>query len=103
MTPTKDVPEWPELVDCVAKSLGNSAYHEVPGMYTPQADRILRAAGLTPEILEDARAVAWVEENPRHLWFGESVDGVYRWKGTGLPISDTLREAVAAAKEADRG
>lgn len=69
------------------------------------AEERLRSWGLTPEILEDARAVAWVEEHNVYAEYSCSrIEDLRKWKvGFRTPAYPTLREAVAKAKEADRG
>lgn len=98
MTPTKEVPTWEELVERMARWSRQRDDRES----LDAADRWLRhTLGLTPEILEDARAVAWVEEQDAdasrisHLSWAVSADRGASFYGE----APTLREAVAKAKE----
>lgn len=118
VTPTKEVPTWEELVERLAGSFyevwkvsvrhageWDDADAVAKEVGLKVADAELRRAGLTPEILEDARAVAWVEAKNadasriEHLGWAVSMD-----RGRSFcEEAPTLREAVAKAKEEGDG
>ena len=118
MTPTKEVPTWEELVErmaahryrvnCDPEVFGgwSTILEKHREEYREEIREGLRAAGLTPEILEDARAVAIVRQKGGTISYNPDDSELVRWEFATHPVradevvwGSTLREAVAKAKE----